>query len=75
MSSNDRIRNSRRFRSPMLIIGITMTSVFVVMGCLLLFVKGFLPEVTGPSRNIFGGVLIIYGVYRGWRVYDDHYKN
>lgn len=55
----------------MLILGLTMTTIFVIMGCLLLFVKGFLPDVYGTHRNIFGAVLIIYGIYRGWRVYDD----
>lgn len=75
MSTNDRIRKSRNFRNPMLLIGVTMTSIFVIMGCLLLFVERFFPDVQGAPRNIFAVVLIVYGVYRGWRVYADNYKN
>jgi amino acid permease len=75
MSTNDRIRNSRKFRNPMLILGIAMTAFYVVLGSLLLFVKNFLPEVGTEFRNIFAGMLIVYGIYRGWRVYADYYQN
>jgi amino acid permease len=75
MSTNDRVRNSRGFRNPMLILGVVMTAFYVILGSLLLFVKSFLPEVGTDFRNIFAAMLIIYGIYRGWRVYADHYKN
>lgn len=75
MSSHDRIRNSRSYRNPMLLIGIAMTAFYVVLGALLLFVKDFLPDVRTEFRNIFAGMLIVYGIYRGWRVYADFYQN
>lgn len=75
MSSHDRIRNSRSYRNPMLLIGIAMTTFYVVLGALLLFVKDFLPDVRTEFRSIFAGMLIIYGIYRGWRVYADFYQN
>ncbi len=75
MSSHDRIRNSRSYRNPMLLIGIAMTTFYVVLGALLLFVKDFLPDVRTEFRNIFAGMLIVYGIYRGWRVYADFYQN
>lgn len=75
MSSHDRIRNSRSYRNPMLLIGIAMTTFYVVLGALLLFVKDFLPDVQTEFRNIFAGMLIVYGIYRGWRVYADFYQN
>ncbi|MCA0238383.1 MAG: hypothetical protein LCH81_18565 [Bacteroidetes bacterium] len=75
MSSHDRIRNSRSYRNPMLLIGIAMTTFYVVLGALLLFAKDFLPDVRTEFRNIFAGMLIVYGIYRGWRVYADFYQN
>lgn len=75
MSSHDRIRNSRNYRNPMLLIGIAMTTFYVVLGALLLFAKDFLPDVRTEFRNIFAGMLIVYGIYRGWRVYADFYQN
>jgi amino acid permease len=74
MSSNDRIRNSRNYRNPVLILGLAMTAFYLILGTLLLFVKSFLPEVGTDFRNIFAGMLIVYGIYRGWRVYADHYQ-
>jgi cytochrome c biogenesis protein CcdA len=59
----------------MLLIGIAMTTFYVVLGALLLFVKDFLPDVRTEFRNIFAGMLIVYGIYRGWRVYADFYQN
>ena len=74
MSTDDRIRNTRKFRNPLFILGIAMTAFYVILGSLLLFVKDFLPEVRSEFRNIFAGMVIIYGVYRGWRVYADYYQ-
>ena len=59
----------------MLLIGIAMTTFYVVLGALLLFVKDFLPDVRTEFRNIFAGMLIVYVIYRGWRVYADFYQN
>jgi len=59
----------------MLLIGIAMTTFYVVLGALLLFAKDFLPDVRTEFRNIFAGMLIVYGIYRGWRVYADFYQN
>lgn len=75
MSTDDRIRNTRKFRNPLFILGITMTAFYIILGSLLLFAKDFLPEVGTDFRNIFAGMLIVYGIYRGWRVYADHYRN
>ncbi|TNE67976.1 MAG: hypothetical protein EP344_01700 [Bacteroidetes bacterium] len=72
MSTHDRLRSRRTFKKPMLIFGIAMTLAYVGLGSLILGDKSFLPGIPSDFRNIFAGLLLIYGSYRGWRIYADH---
>lgn len=73
MSTDDRIRNRRNFRSPMLILGIALTLFYLVLGTWLLADKNFLAGIPVEFRNIFAITVLIYGVFRGWRVYNDYF--
>lgn len=73
MSTDDRIRNRKNVRLPLLIIGLSMTIFYIGLGAWLLLDKQFLPNIPLEFRNIFAVMLLIYGVYRGWRVYADHF--
>jgi len=73
MSSNDRIRKNSNARMPMLILGFTMTAFYVVLGSWLLLDKTFLAYIPAEFRNIFAIMMLVYGVYRGWRVYADNF--
>jgi hypothetical protein len=72
MSSDDRIRNKRSFRNPMLLMGLVMTVFYVVLGSWLLFDKSALPGIPDDFRKIFAVMVLIYGSYRGWRVWADN---
>lgn len=72
MATDDRIRNRRNFRSPLLIIGLTMTLVYLCLGIYIWIEKSFLPGIPSEFRNIFAGMLIMYGIFRGWRIYQDY---
>jgi hypothetical protein len=71
MSTDERIRNRPNFRTPLLILGIAMTFFYIVLGSLLLLKKDFLPTIPDTFRNIFAVMILVYGSYRGWRVYAD----
>ena len=73
MPSDDRIREKRNFRNPMLILGLTMTIFYLALGTWLLLDKTFLPGIPADFRNIFAVLLLIYGVYRSWRVWADYF--
>ncbi len=71
MSTDERIRNRRSLKSPLLILGIVMTIFYVGLGAWLFMTPGALPAISPEFQNIFAVMLIIYGVYRGWRSWAD----
>jgi len=71
--SDDRIREKRSFRNPMLILGFAMTLFYIVLGTWLLLDKTFLSGIPADFRNIFAVLVLIYGSYRGWRVWADYF--
>ena len=73
MSTDDRIRKRRNFRMPLLILGLSMTAFYLGLGSWLLLDKSFLADIQLEFRNIFATILLIYGIYRGWRVYADYF--
>lgn len=73
MSTDDRIRNRRVFRNPMLILGGSMAVFFVFFGAYLLLDKSFLPHIPLQFRNIFAVMVLLYGLFRGWRVYSEYF--
>lgn len=73
MPTDDRIRNRRAFRNPMLLMGAAMAIFFVFFGAYLLLDKNFLSEIPIQFRNIFAVMVLLYGVFRGWRVYSEYF--
>ncbi|MBL7803953.1 MAG: hypothetical protein JNL02_09480 [Saprospiraceae bacterium] len=74
MSSDERIRKRQGpFRTAMLIIGLSMTIFFIGFGAWLLLVPASIPDLPAEYRNIFGVTVLVYGIYRGWRVYADYF--
>jgi len=73
MPSDDRIRKHGKIRMPLLILGFTMTLIFIVLGSWILLDKTFLVGIPTEFRNIFAVMVLVYGLYRGWRVYADHF--
>jgi hypothetical protein len=76
-SSNDRIRNQsetkNNIRTPMLIMGLVMCIAYLSLGSYILLNKDFIAEVQLEFRNIFAVMLLIYGFYRGYRIYADYF--
>jgi len=72
MSTDERIRKRKSFKLPLIILGVSMTIFYFVIGSLLLFDKNFLAGIQVEFRNIFAVMLLVYGAYRGWRVYADN---
>jgi hypothetical protein len=72
MSTDDRIRKRRNFRSPVFIMSAAMSLFFVFFGAYLLIDKNFLPHIPVQFRNIFAVMVLLYGIFRGWRVYSEY---
>ena len=73
MSDSDK-RIRRRIRTPLIITGLVMILFYFGMGGYILFNRAFLPGIPDQFRSVFGGLLMIYGLYRSWRLYEDHIK-
>ena len=73
MDTNDRLRKRGSIRTPMVIFASAMTVFYLGLGSYLFLDKSFLPGIPADFRNIFAGLLIIYGLYRGYRIYSDHF--
>jgi cytochrome oxidase assembly protein ShyY1 len=72
-TTDERIRTRRTFKSPMLVLGAIMTIVYLCLGAWLLLDKSALPGIAAEVRKAFATMLVVYGVYRGWRVYADYF--
>jgi hypothetical protein len=76
-SSDERIRKSEgansSIRTPMLILGLVMCVTYVGLGTYILLNKNFIADVQTEFRNIFAVMLLIYGVYRGYRIYAEYF--
>lgn len=71
--TDERVRRHRKMRQPMFFLGITMTLAYIFLGLFLLLDKGRLSDTVLSEEllNIFAVLLMVYGLYRGWRVYKD----
>ncbi len=58
---------------PLLILGISMTVFYIGLGTWLLADKSFLSGIPTDFRDIFAIMILLYGSYRGWRVYTDYF--
>jgi hypothetical protein len=72
MSTDERIRNDRNYRRSMILMGGIMTLFYLTLGSLLLLRIVILPADLIQFQNIFAALLLIYGGYRGYRLYIDH---
>lgn len=59
----------------MFFIGITMTVFYIMLGTWLLVDSRSLPEIPSEFRTVFAAMVLIYGLYRGWRAWADYKKN
>lgn len=73
MSTDDRLRSRRSIWNPLILLGIAMTIFYLGLGAYLLVDASFLPGIPSEFRNIFAVMLVVYGSYRGWRVYADYF--
>lgn len=73
MTSDERIRNRRSFRNPMLLFGIVMIVFYFSFGFFMLLSPDALPGVSTEFLRIFAALLLIYGTYRGWRIYKAYF--
>ncbi|MCK6692042.1 MAG: hypothetical protein L6Q97_08060 [Thermoanaerobaculia bacterium] len=73
MSTDERLRSRRTMRNPLLLLGFVMTFIYLGLGAWLLIDKSFLPGIPADFRNIFAVMLLVYGGYRGWRLYADYF--
>lgn len=70
--SDERVRRQNAIRMPMLILGLVFTVTYLGLGAYILLTPSFLADLPSEYRNIFAGMLLVYGAYRGWRIYSDH---
>jgi hypothetical protein len=75
MFSDERIRRRNATRLPLLILGAAMTLIYLALGTVLLLKPSFLPGIPTEFRNIFAVMLLVYGVFRGWRFWQDYQRN
>lgn len=73
MSTDERLRSRRTIRNPLLLLGFVMTFIYLGLGAWLFIDKSFLPGIPADFRNIFAVMLLVYGGYRGWRLYADYF--
>jgi len=52
-----------------------MTLLYLGLGTALLVDKTLFEGIPVQYRNIFAVLLLVYGLYRGWRVYWDYYRS
>jgi hypothetical protein len=53
--------------------GLVMCLAYLGLGSYILLNKDFIADVQLEFRNIFAVMLLIYGFYRGYRIYEDYF--
>ncbi|MEZ4919179.1 MAG: hypothetical protein R2792_08745 [Saprospiraceae bacterium] len=71
-NTHERIKQKTGLRSPMFIFGGFMTLFYLGLGTAILVNKSFLQGIPVDFRSIFAILLIIYGLYRGYRIFADN---
>ncbi|MBN8684645.1 MAG: hypothetical protein J0L99_18485 [Chitinophagales bacterium] len=74
MSTDQRIRSRKAFRQPMAVIGICMTVFYIGFGSFLLLYPNLISAYPAFIQQLFAAMLLVYGVFRGWRVYNDYFR-
>ncbi|TSJ41671.1 hypothetical protein [Fluviicola chungangensis] len=63
------------FKNATLFIAGAMVVMCIVMSYYLLFTDLLIDKLYGFKRNLFVGILLMYGAYRVYRIYDSIKKN
>ncbi|MBK8555345.1 MAG: hypothetical protein IPL65_06010 [Lewinellaceae bacterium] len=71
-STAERLRHRSGIKTPMMILGVTMTLFYIGLGCYILLNKDFLGNIPADLRKVFAIMILVYGAYRGYRLYADH---
>lgn len=63
---------NRRF---LFVLGIVFFLIYVTLGCILIFTDYFPLNITHTGRLLFGGLLIVYGIFRFIRILQSRNNN
>jgi hypothetical protein len=72
MSTDERLRKAGGIRRPVILLGTVFTIFYIALGLFILFDKQNRLHIPVDFKNIFAGMLLVYGIYRGWRVWSDN---
>jgi FtsH-binding integral membrane protein len=73
MENNDSSQRNG-LKKTYLIFGISMTLVFIALGASILLKSDFFPRLPLEYRSMFAWVLIVYGLFRAFRIYQNYSK-
>ncbi len=72
--TSERIRNSESVNSPVKWVKLLMAAIYLGVGVYFIFFEKTMNEgLYLQLRYLFGGLAIVYGVYRAWRAWADHF--
>ena len=71
---NQRNKKDAVSRSPFMILGVVMTLFYFGIGLFLLFNKTALPAIPSEFRSVFASMLLMYGAFRAWKVYNIYFR-
>jgi len=74
LEENMRDHNRQPIMRAQIIMGIVMGLVYVCLGLLFIFYKPFLVQFTPMQKLLAGAFLILYGLFRFYRVYNIYTK-
>jgi hypothetical protein len=57
-----------------MIIGITMVVLYIGIGTTIVFKASYVPNIPVQYAQWFGALLIVYGIFRGYKVYRKHFS-
>ena len=53
-----------------ILFGIAMILIYFSVGIVIIFINSILPSMEDTYKKLFGLIIIIYGLYRGYKVYS-----
>ena len=72
--TSERIRRGDSVNNPVRWVKILMAVIYLCVGLYFIFFEKTMNEgLYLQLRYLFGGLAIVYGLYRGWRAYADHF--
>lgn len=64
--------SSNMFKNASIYIAGFMVAIFLVMGFYFMFTDVMIDKLNGAKRHLFIGILFLYGIFRGYRVYSQY---